>query len=82
MRTSVAPRRARERLAELAAAADLLSDPERVVALAVEALKAACPRGKALGFTRMPDGSMGSAAAMVYDRVLSVTRPPRSAPMR
>ena len=82
MRTSVAPRRARERLAELAAAADLLSDPERVVALAVEALKAACPRGKALGFTRMPDGSMGSAAAMVYDRVLSVTRPPPSAPMR
>ena len=58
--------RARERLAELAAAADVLCDPERVVALAVEALKAACPRGKALGFTRMPDGSIGAAAA---DRV-------------
>jgi DNA-binding CsgD family transcriptional regulator len=82
MRTSVAPKRARESLAELAAAADLLADPERVVALAVEALKAACPRGKALGFTRMPDGSIGAAAAMVHGRVLSVTRPPPSAPMR
>jgi DNA-binding CsgD family transcriptional regulator len=81
MRTAVAPRQARDRLAELAAAADVLCDPERVVALAVESLKAACPRGKALGFTRMPDGSMGAAAAMVHGRVLSVTRPRPSAPM-
>jgi DNA-binding CsgD family transcriptional regulator len=82
MRTRVAPQRAHNRLAELAAAADLLSDSERVVALAVEALKDACPRGKALAFTRMPDGSIGAAAAAIHGRVLSVKRPPPSAPMR
>jgi DNA-binding CsgD family transcriptional regulator len=81
MRSSVAPRRVHERLAELGAAADLLSDPTRVVALAVEALKAACPRGKALGFTRLPDGRIGAAAAMIDGRVRSVTRPAPSAPM-
>jgi DNA-binding CsgD family transcriptional regulator len=81
MRTRVAPKGAQDRLAELAAAADVLSDPERVVALAVEALKDACPRGKALGFTRMPDGSIGAAAAVIHGRAVSTTRPRPSAPM-
>ncbi|MFT4101699.1 MAG: LuxR C-terminal-related transcriptional regulator [Burkholderiaceae bacterium] len=81
MRTNAAGKGARDRLAELAHAADVLSDPERVVALAVEALKDVCPRGKALGFTRMPDGSIGVAAAMIHGRVVSMTRPPPSAPM-
>jgi hypothetical protein len=80
-RTAVAAKGVRDRLVELAAAADLLSNPERVVALAVEALKVACPHGKALGFTRMPDGSVGAAAALIHDRMLSVTRPRPGAPM-
>jgi hypothetical protein len=41
--SSSVPRAVRDRLAELAAAADLLSDPARVVVLAVESLKSACP---------------------------------------
>jgi len=81
MRSSVAPKKVHDRVAEVAMAADLLSDPQRVVALAVEALKAACPRGKVLGFTRLLDGSRGVAAAMIDGRVLSTTRPAPTAPM-
>jgi DNA-binding CsgD family transcriptional regulator len=77
-----APRAARERVAELAAAAHLMSEPQRVVALAVEALKAACPRGKALAFTRFPDGRVGAAAIGVHERVLTTDRPPPGGPMR
>jgi len=82
MRSNVVPMRVHDRLAELVEAADLLCDPERVVALAVETLKDTCTRGKALGFTRLPDASMGTAASMIHDRVVSVTRPRPSAPMR
>lgn len=54
-----------KRLAEANAAAALLSNPERIVALAAETLSAACPHGVALAFMRRPNGSIGSAAAMV-----------------
>lgn len=80
--SSVAPRRVHDRLAELAAAADLLCDPQRIVALAVQALKTTCPRGKAVGFSRLPDGRIGTAAAMIHDQLLSTARPAPAAPMR
>lgn len=59
----------RERVAELAAAAEVLSDPVRLLALSTEALKSACPRGKALSFTRLDDGRIGAMAMWVSDKV-------------
>jgi DNA-binding CsgD family transcriptional regulator len=56
--------RIRDRIAEAKAAARLLSDLPGVLALAAEALGAACPRGFALAFTRRSDGRFGAAAAM------------------
>jgi hypothetical protein len=49
-------RQLRDRVADAAAAAALLSDAGAVVGLAVEALAAACPRGIAVAFTRGFDG--------------------------
>jgi DNA-binding CsgD family transcriptional regulator len=55
--------RIRDRVANLAAAAEALCDTGRLLELAVEAVAAACPRGKAFAFTRRSDGTHGAAAA-------------------
>lgn len=59
----------RDRIADAACAAELLSDTEAVLALAVEAISAACPHGLALAFTRRPDGRFGASAASMDGRL-------------
>ncbi len=67
-------REIRERVAEVTAAAELLSDTWSIVRLAAEAIAAACPRGTAVAFTRRLDGSY-DAFATVVDRTLFPPRP-------
>ena len=67
-------REIRERVAEVTAAAELLSDTRSIVRLAAEAIAAACPRGTAVAFTRRLDGSYDSFATVV-DRTLLPPQP-------
>jgi DNA-binding CsgD family transcriptional regulator len=57
-------RQLRDRVADAAAAAALLSDPDAVIGLAVEAVAAACPRGITVAFTRGLDGGYRTPAVL------------------
>ena len=72
----------RDRIADLAAAAEALSDTNKLLELAVGAAAAACPRGTAFAFTRRGDGTHGPAAAWRDGTAQSLrtSRPDRPVP--
>ena len=79
----MASRTLRERMAEAARAAELMSDTGAVLSLAVEAMTEACPHGLALAFTRNANGGIGSSAVARDGELLrrdAVRRPTRPIP--